>query len=100
MQDFLSRFFEKTGRVDGLLTAFPESLQTDAILDLMVSEAIKTSEIEGELLSRPDVMSAAKYMAIAKTSKPTATRDLKNFVVKEMSVPVGGGRSVRYQIAF
>lgn len=60
MQDLLSRFSEKTGRVDGLLTALPDSLKTDAIIDLMVSEAMKTSEIEGEMLSRPDVMSSIR----------------------------------------
>lgn len=60
MQELFSRFAEKTGRVDGLLTALPESAQTDAIIELMVSEALKTSEIEGEMLSRPDVMTSIK----------------------------------------
>ena len=60
MQDILFRFAEKTGRVDGQLSALPESLQTETIVDLMVAEAIKSSEIEGEMLSRPDVMSSIK----------------------------------------
>ena len=60
LQDLLLRFTEKTGRVDGLLTALPESLQSETIIDLMVSEAIKSSEIEGEMLSRPDVVSSIK----------------------------------------
>ena len=59
-QDLLFSFIERTGRVDGLMTALPETLQTETIVDLMVSEAIKSSEIEGELLSRPDVMSSIK----------------------------------------
>ncbi len=60
IQDQLLRFTEKTGRVDGLFSALPESLQTETIVDLMVAEAVKSSEIEGEMLSRPDVMSSIK----------------------------------------
>ena len=60
IQDLISRFTEKTGRVDGLLSALPEDLQMETIIDLMVSEAMKSSEIEGEMLSRPDVMSSIK----------------------------------------
>ena len=43
-------------------------------------------------------MSAKKYMAIAKTSKPTATRDLQDLVAKNVFIPVGAGRSTHYQI--
>lgn len=53
-------FSEKIGRIGGLLDALPEGLQTDTLIDIMVSEAIKTSEIEGEYLSRPDVMSSIR----------------------------------------
>jgi Fic family protein len=60
IQDQILRFTEKTGRVDGLLAALPESIKTEAIIDLMVAEAVKSSEIEGEMLSRPDVMSSIK----------------------------------------
>ena len=38
----------------------PENIQTETIIDIMVSEAIKTSEIEGEYLSRPDVISSIR----------------------------------------
>ncbi len=60
IQDQILCFTEKTGRVDGLLSALPESIKTEAIIDLMVAEAVKSSEIEGEMLSRPDVMSSIK----------------------------------------
>jgi len=60
LQELLLRFTGKSGRVDGLLAALPEAGQTDAWIQLMVSEAMKTSEIEGEMLSRPDVMSSIK----------------------------------------
>jgi len=53
-------FSEKIGRIGGLLDALPEGTQSDTLIDIMVSEAIKTSEIEGEYLSRPDVMSSIR----------------------------------------
>ncbi len=59
-QDILFTFAEKTGRVSGILKSLPDSTQTEAIIDLMVSEAVKSSEIEGEYLSRSDVMSSIR----------------------------------------
>lgn len=60
IEDLLYVFENRTGRVSGLLDALSEEVQTETIVDMMVSEAIKTSEIEGEFLSRPDVMSSIK----------------------------------------
>ncbi|HUB60812.1 MAG TPA: Fic family protein [Puia sp.] len=53
-------FAEKLGKVTGILSALPESTQIETVLETMVSEAIKTSEIEGEYLSRKDVMSSIR----------------------------------------
>jgi Fic family protein len=61
VQDVLFTFAEKTGHVSGVLNSLPDSTQTEAIIDLMVSEAVKTSEIEGEYLSRSDVMSSIRH---------------------------------------
>ncbi|MDX2415882.1 MAG: Fic family protein [Xanthomonadales bacterium] len=60
-QDILFTFAEKTGHVSGILKSLPDSTRTEAIIDLMVSEAVKTSEIEGEYLSRSDVMSSIRH---------------------------------------
>jgi len=60
-QDILFTFAEKTGHVSGILKSLPDATQTEAIIDLMVSEAVKTSEIEGEYLSRSDVMSSIRH---------------------------------------
>ncbi len=43
-------------------------------------------------------MNARKYLAIAKTSKATATRDLGDLVEKGILTMKGGGRSVGYQV--
>ena len=60
IEDTLFAFAEETGHVSGILKTMPEDMQTEAILDMMVAEAIKTSEIEGEYLSRPDVVSSIR----------------------------------------
>jgi Fic family protein len=60
VQDLLFIFAEKTGHISGTISAFSEQVQTETLVDFMVSEAINTSEIEGEYLSRPDVISSIR----------------------------------------
>ena len=56
----LLQFSDLAGQVSGVVKALPDGLQTEAIIDLMIAEAIKTSEIEGEFLSRTDVTSSIR----------------------------------------
>jgi len=56
----LYTFSEKTGLVSGILKSLPEDMELEAVIEIMVAEAIKTSEIEGEYLSRKDVMSSIR----------------------------------------
>lgn len=58
--DWLFALAEKTGHFTGMLKALPASVQMEAVIDIMTAEAIKTSEIEGEFISRKDVMSSIK----------------------------------------
>ncbi|HET6674403.1 MAG TPA: Fic family protein [Nitrospiraceae bacterium] len=60
LDEALLAFAEKTGRVDGLLKGLPADVQVEAFIDMMVAEAVKTSAIEGEYLSRKDVMSSIR----------------------------------------
>ncbi|NAY92668.1 DUF4172 domain-containing protein [Muricauda sp. JGD-17] len=60
IEDMLFDFAQRTGRISGVLEGLSETEQTEAMINLMVSEAIKTSEIEGEYLSRNDVMSSIR----------------------------------------
>lgn len=60
VEEKLYLFSEKIGAVSGVLKALPEDTQLTAIIDTMVAEALKTSEIEGEYLSRNDVMSSIR----------------------------------------
>lgn len=60
VEDELFSFAERVGHVSGILKALPEHIQMEAVIDIMVAEAIKTSEIEGEYLSRKDVFSSIR----------------------------------------
>src|SRR5580693_2584711 len=60
LEDIFFLFAEETEKVTGMLGALPESLQTETVIDTMVAEAIKTSAIEGEYLSRKDVLSSIR----------------------------------------
>lgn len=52
VEEKLYLFSGKIGSVNGVLKTLPEETQLSAIIDTMVAEAIKTSEIEGEYMSR------------------------------------------------
>ena len=60
LEDALFSFAEKTGHASGMLKGLPEDMRNEAMIDLMVTEAVKTSEIEGEHISRADVMSSIR----------------------------------------
>ncbi len=56
----LYEFSERAGKINGLMEGLPEESRVETVIDLLVEEAIKTSEIEGEYLSRKDVISSIK----------------------------------------
>ena len=60
VEELLFEFAKRASRTSGLLEGLPQGNKSDAIIDMMISEAIKTSEIEGEYLSRQDVMSSIR----------------------------------------
>lgn len=60
VQSLIINFAKEMGEVDGIVQAFPADLKQETVLQLMLSEAIKTSEIEGEFVSREDVMSSMR----------------------------------------
>jgi Fic family protein len=53
-------FAEKAGRVSGMLAGLPEETRLDIVIDIILAEAIKTSEIEGEFPSRKDILSSIR----------------------------------------
>jgi Fic family protein len=60
VEDDLLIFSEKVGRVSGIFEALPEETKQDVIVDIILAEAINTSEIEGEYPSRKDVLSSIR----------------------------------------
>ena len=56
----LFAFADKAGQINGMLKGLPDATQAEAILQIMIAEALKTSEIEGQYLSRQDVMSSMR----------------------------------------
>ncbi|MDP5199313.1 Fic family protein [Flavobacterium sp. DG2-3] len=53
-------FAFEAGEIKGLIESLPTQIQQETILQFMISEAVKTSEIEGEFFSRQDIMSSIK----------------------------------------
>jgi Fic family protein len=60
IEDVLLAFAERTGHASGLLKGLTADAQVETTIEMMVVEALKTSAIEGELLSRKDVMSSIR----------------------------------------
>ncbi len=72
--DLLFAFAEETGHISGILKTLPENTQLETIIDTMVAEAMKTSEIEGEYLSRKDVASSIRNK-LGLNKKPDTVKD-------------------------
>ena len=85
--DWLFALAEKTGHFTGMLKALPAATQMEAVIDVMTAEAIKTSEIEGEFLSRKDVMSSIKKN-LGLLSNKTNIKDKKAKGISELMVDV------------
>jgi Fic family protein len=60
LEDQLIEIQSTVSLVAGAVSALPEKMQTETIVQVMVAEAMKTSEIEGEHYSRIDVMSSIR----------------------------------------
>lgn len=61
LDGLLHDFSEKIGRHAGMLNTLAKDCQQDAVIELMVAEAIKTSAIESEYLNHQDVMSSVRH---------------------------------------
>ena len=53
-------FSDKTSEIDSILSGLSTAEKQEKIIRFMISEASKTSEIEGEYISRQDLMSSIK----------------------------------------
>jgi len=78
----------KSGKISGVLLDLPQTTQREAIIDMMVAEAIKTSEIEGELLNRLEVMSSIKINLGVHDKHPKQVKDLRAKGIAELMVSI------------
>lgn len=60
IQSKIFAFIQKSGELSGKLTALPVEHRTEMMIEILVSEALKTSEIEGEYFSRLDIVSSVR----------------------------------------
>ena len=87
ISELLITFAEAAGRVSGYLKGLTEKVQAEAVVNLMVSEAVKSAAIEGEFISRLDVMSSIKRnLGLQPTPEPCA--DLRAQGIGELLVAV------------
>jgi len=87
LEDKLFEFTEKIGRISGIVEALPEDIQQETLINLMLEEAVKTSEIEGEYLSRQDVLSSIRKNLGLHVS-PSVISDPKAEGVGELMIDV------------
>lgn len=85
LQEVLFNFAQKTSYVTGSLNSLPEDSKSEIIIDFMVTEAIKTSEIEGEYLSRKDVVSSIRnYLGF--NQQPELIKDKQAQSIAELMI--------------
>ncbi len=85
--DLLVSFAEETGHINGILKTLPENTQLETAINLMVAEAMKTSEIEGEHLSRKDVASSIRNK-LGLNKNPDVVKDKMSQGAGELMVDV------------
>ncbi len=83
----LLQFADQAGQVSGLLKALPEGDRSEALAQLMIAEAMKTSAIEGQSLSRPDVMSSVRHR-LGLIDQPHPTPDRASAGAAELMIQV------------
>ncbi len=80
-------FAQEIGEVNGLIQGLPDALKQETLLQVMVAEAVKTSEIEGEYVSREDVMSSIRNN-LGLNDVPVYVKDQRALGVAQLMVAV------------
>ncbi len=76
VQDLLYDCVARVNLFAGSLRTLPDGVKQETIISFMVSEAIKSSEIEGEYISREDVLSSIRNH-LGLDTKPKVIKDIK-----------------------
>ncbi len=83
LYEILFSIAEKIGQLSGKISHLSEHLKTEALIDLMVEEAIKTSKIEGEHIQDADVRSSIRN-ALGLNQKPASVQDRRAQGIAEL----------------
>lgn len=87
IDEWVLKFSELTGRISGVFSGMDNTKQQNELIGLMISEAQKTSEIEGEMLSREDLMSSIRnHLALNAKLKNVKDKRAENIVLLMLEV--------------
>jgi Fic family protein len=87
ISDAALNFSELWGEINGILQGLNTVEQQEEIIRFMISEAVTTSEIEGEFISRQDVMSSIKNQ-LGLNAKPEDVKDKRAKTVADLMTAV------------
>ncbi|CAL1518748.1 Fic family protein [Chitinophaga sp. MM2321] len=87
IQPLILAFAQETGEISGAIQGLSDDLKKETLLQLMLSEAVKTSEIEGEYISREDVMSSIRNN-LGLNEKPVYVKDKRAEGVAQLMLEV------------
>lgn len=85
--DLVLRYTEQMGRVSGMVSALAGDHEMEVHIAALVAEVVKTSEIEGEYLSREDVMSSIRN-TLGLNATPQFVRDKRAHGIVKMLLHV------------
>lgn len=88
LEDFQLKFLLKSGKSSGQFSGFTEVKKDQLLVAILLSEAIKTSAIEGEFLSRFDVMSSLKKNLGIHEEQPRLVKDHRAKGIAKLMVAV------------
>jgi len=87
IEDDLIVFVEKMGRISGLLDSLTKEVRITTVIELMVTEALKTTAIEGEYLTRRDVISSIRRN-LGLTHSHDQTKDKRAEGIAELMISI------------
>ena len=88
LDEFQVKFLLKSGKVSGQFSGITEDQKEQYLVEMLLSEAIKTSAIEGEFLSREDVMSSLKKNLGIHEDQPKFVKDHRAKGIAKLMVEV------------
>ena len=94
ISDIVIKFSELSGKMNGILQGMDIAGQQAEVIRFMISEAVTTSEIEGEFISRQDVMSSIRNH-LGLNASPEYVKDKRAKAVSDLLVAVRNSYSKR-----